>query len=166
MRTASTPTLPDREVDSVCPYCGVGCQLTYKIRDDRIVAVEGKDGPANHNRLCVKGRFGFDYAHHPDRLTEPLIRKDGVAKHDTDIDPANPYTHFRKATWDEALDRAAAGLKRVRDRDGANGRSPGSAPPRARTRKPTCSRSSCAPVLAATMSITARGSATRRRSRP
>src|SRR6202008_1363052 len=109
---------PDREVDSVCPYCGVGCQLTYKIREDRIVAVEGKDGPANHNRLCVKGRFGFDYAHHPDRLTEPLIRKDGVSKHETDIDPANPYTHFRKASWEEALDRAAAGLKRIRDRDG------------------------------------------------
>src|SRR5437867_1751107 len=109
---------PEREVDSVCPYCGVGCQLTYKIRDDRIVAVEGKDGPANHNRLCVKGRFGFDYAHHPDRLTEPLIRKDGVSKHGTDIDPANPYTHFRKASWEEALDRAAAGLKRIRDRDG------------------------------------------------
>jgi formate dehydrogenase major subunit len=109
---------PDREVDSVCPYCGVGCQLTYKIREDRIVAVEGKDGPANHNRLCVKGRFGFDYAHHPDRLTEPLIRKDGVSKHDTDIDPANPYTHFRKASWDEALDLAAESLARIRDRDG------------------------------------------------
>jgi formate dehydrogenase major subunit len=109
---------PDREVDSVCPYCGVGCQLTYKIREDRIVAVEGKDGPANHNRLCVKGRFGFDYAHHPDRLTEPLIRKESVAKDDTDIDPANPYTHFRKASWGEALDRAAAGLKRIRDHDG------------------------------------------------
>jgi formate dehydrogenase major subunit len=92
--------------------------LTYKIREDRIVAVEGKDGPANHNRLCVKGRFGFDYAHHPDRLTEPMIRKDGISKHDTDIDPANPYTHFRKASWDEALDLAAAGLKRIRDRDG------------------------------------------------
>src|SRR6201997_3544418 len=109
---------PDREVDSVCPYCGVGCQLTYKIRQDHIVAVEGKDGPANHNRLCVKGRFGFDYAHHPDRLTEPLIRKDGISKHDIDIDPANPYTHFRKANWDEALDRAADGLRRIRDRDG------------------------------------------------
>ena len=60
---------PDREVDSVCPYCGVGCQLTYQIKDDRIVAVEGRDGPANQNRLCVKGRFGFDYVHHPDRLT-------------------------------------------------------------------------------------------------
>jgi formate dehydrogenase major subunit len=102
----------------VCPYCGVGCQITYRIRDDRIVAVDGRDGPANHNRLCVKGRFGFDYVAHPDRLTEPLIRKEGVSKHDLDIDPANPYTHFRKASWEEALDIAAAGLKRIRDRDG------------------------------------------------
>src|SRR5207248_3337812 len=109
---------PEREVESVCPYCGVGCQLTYRIRDDRIVAVDGRDGPANHNRLCVKGRFGFDYVAHPDRLTEPLLRKEGVSKHDIDIDPANPYTHFRKASWEEALDRAAAGLKRIRDRDG------------------------------------------------
>ena len=109
---------PDREVESVCPYCGVGCQLIFKMKDDRIVAVEGKDGPANHNRLCVKGRFGFDYVHHPDRLTEPLIRKDGVAKDDVAIDPANPFTHFRKATWEEALDRAASGLALIRDRDG------------------------------------------------
>jgi formate dehydrogenase major subunit len=109
---------PDREIDSVCPYCGVGCQVTYKIKDDRIVAVEGKDGPANHNRLCVKGRFGFDYVRHPDRLTEPMIRKDGVDKHDVAIDPANAYSHFRKASWEEALDRAATGLKQIRDRDG------------------------------------------------
>jgi formate dehydrogenase major subunit len=112
---------PERQVESVCPYCGVGCQLIYQIKDDRIVAVDGKDGPANHNRLCVKGRFGFDYVHHQDRLTEPLIRKDGVSKHEVAIDPANPYTHFRKATWEEALDRAAAGLKRIRDRDGGRG---------------------------------------------
>jgi formate dehydrogenase major subunit len=109
---------PEREVASVCPYCGVGCQLTYKIRADRIVAVEGRQGPANLNRLCVKGRFGFDYVHHPDRLTEPLIRRDGVSKHDVAIDPANPYTHFRKASWEEALDRAAAGLRHIRERDG------------------------------------------------
>jgi formate dehydrogenase major subunit len=109
---------PDRTVDSVCPYCGVGCQVTYKIRDDHIVAVTGREGPANLNRLCVKGRFGFDYIHHPDRLSEPLIRKDGVSKHDIDIDPANPYTHFRKASWEEALERAAAGLKRIRDEKG------------------------------------------------
>ncbi|MGD9618020.1 MAG: formate dehydrogenase subunit alpha [Alphaproteobacteria bacterium] len=112
---------PERQVESVCPYCGVGCQLIYQIKDDRIVAVEGKDGPANHNRLCVKGRFGFDYVHHQDRLTEPLIRKDGVSKHDVAIDPANPYTHFRTATWEEALDRAAAGLKRIRDEHGGRG---------------------------------------------
>ena len=109
---------PDRQVESVCPYCGVGCQLTYQIKDDHIVAVEGKDGPANHNRLCVKGRFGFDYVHHADRLTEPLIRKDGVGKDDVAIDPANPLTHFRVASWEEALERAAEGLQHIRDRDG------------------------------------------------
>ncbi|MBV9863192.1 MAG: formate dehydrogenase subunit alpha [Alphaproteobacteria bacterium] len=112
---------PDREVDSVCPYCGVGCQLTYRINENRIVAVDGRDGPANHNRLCVKGRFGFDYVHHADRLTEPLIRKDGVSKHDVDIDPANPLTHFRTASWEEALDRAAEGLRRIRDAEGGRG---------------------------------------------
>src|SRR5438445_5447477 len=109
---------PNRQVESVCPYCGVGCQLVFQIKDDHIVAVEGKDGPSNHNRLCVKGRFGFDYVHHPDRLTEPLIRKDGIGKDDVAIDPANPLTHFRVASWEEALDRAAAGLKSIRDRDG------------------------------------------------
>src|SRR5215204_134762 len=109
---------PERQVESVCPYCGVGCQLVYQIKDDRIVAVEGKEGPANHNRLCVKGRFGFDSVHHSDRLTEPLIRKDGVAKCDVAIDPANPLTHFRTATWEESLGRAATGLKQIRDRDG------------------------------------------------
>src|SRR5262250_3628227 len=111
---------PDREVDSVCPYCGVGCQLTYHIRDDTLLYVTGKDGPANHNRLCVKGRFGFDYAHNPQRIIQPMIRREGIAKRADDvIDPSNPWTHFRPATWDEALDVAAAGLKKIRDRDGS-----------------------------------------------
>jgi formate dehydrogenase major subunit len=110
---------PDRSVDSVCPYCGVGCQITYKIKDEKLLYVDGREGPSNLNRLCVKGRFGFDYIHNPQRLTVPLIRKDGVAKHaDDEIDPSNPWTHFRVATWDEALDRAAAGLKRIRDTHG------------------------------------------------
>src|SRR5450759_5082920 len=52
--------VPDRQVDSLCPYCGVGCQLTYNIKDNKILYVEGRDGPANHARLCVKGRYGFD----------------------------------------------------------------------------------------------------------
>lgn len=110
---------PDRTVDSVCPYCGVGCQLTYQIKDDKIVAVVGRSGPANENRLCVKGRFGFDYVTNPQRLLKPMIRKDGVPKvpHEF-IDPSNPWTHFREATWEEALDRAAEGLKKIRDRDG------------------------------------------------
>jgi formate dehydrogenase major subunit len=110
----------DREVHSVCPYCGVGCQLTYHIKDDKLLHVSGRHGPANENRLCVKGRFGFDYVHHPHRLLQPLIRKDGASKHANDtVDPANPWTHFRPATWEEALDRAASGLKQIRDRDGS-----------------------------------------------
>jgi formate dehydrogenase major subunit len=112
----------DREVNSVCPYCGVGCQLTYHIKDDKLLHVTGRNGPANQNRLCVKGRFGFDYISHPERLMQPLIRKDGVGKRaDDKVDPAQPWTHFRPATWDEALDRAASGLKKIRDRDGPKG---------------------------------------------
>ena len=110
---------PDREVESVCPYCGVGCQITYKIKNDEILYVDGRAGPSNLNRLCVKGRFGFDYVRSPQRLTKPMVRKPGVAK-DTgpQIDPANPWTHFREASWEEALDLAAAGLKRIRDQHG------------------------------------------------
>ncbi len=101
----------DKQVDSVCPYCGVGCQLTYHLKNDEIVYVEGRNGPSNHNRLCVKGRFGFDYPRHPSRLTTPLIRREGVAKGlDPDFDPAQPLTHFREASWEEALEFAATGL--------------------------------------------------------
>ena len=109
----------DREVDSVCPFCGVGCQLTYRVRGERIVGVEGRDGPANQGRLCVKGRFGFDYAHHPDRLTRPLVRKVGVPK-DTNVlrEPSQWHEVFREATWDEALDLAAGGLQALRDAHG------------------------------------------------
>jgi formate dehydrogenase major subunit len=111
---------PDREVNSVCPYCGVGCQLTYHIKDDKLLYVSGKDGPANQQRLCVKGRFGFDYVHNPQRLTQPLIRKDGVRKHvDDALDTSHALSHFRPATWEEALERAAAGLKTIRDSKGA-----------------------------------------------
>jgi formate dehydrogenase major subunit len=110
----------DRQVDSLCPYCGVGCQTTFNIKDDKLLWVDGRNGPSNQERLCVKGRFGFDYVSHPHRLTKPLIRKEGIAKNaEGDVDPANPWTHFREATWEEALDRAAAGLKTVRDRDGS-----------------------------------------------
>jgi formate dehydrogenase major subunit len=109
----------DKQVQSVCPYCGVGCQITYNVKDGKIVSVDGRSGPANENRLCVKGRFGFDYVTHRDRLTKPLIRKPGVRKDaDTPLDPARPLDYFREATWEEALDVAARGLKRIHDQHG------------------------------------------------
>ncbi len=109
----------DRTVDSVCPYCGVGCQLRYHVKDNKIFRVEGRDGPANHGRLCVKGRFGYDYVQHPHRLTRPLIRKPGVPKTaEFTVDPLRWSEVFREATWEEALEFAAGGLRKIRDRDG------------------------------------------------
>lgn len=104
----------DRSVKTLCPYCGVGCQIDLHIKDDKILYVDGRDGPANNSRLCVKGRFGFDYAHHPDRLTTPLIRRDDAPKSaDIEISQSEIKTYFREATWEEALDRAASGLKNI-----------------------------------------------------
>ncbi|MBC7157616.1 MAG: (2Fe-2S)-binding protein, partial [Rhodobacteraceae bacterium] len=108
----------DREVASVCPFCGVGCQVSLKVRDDRVVAVEGLNGPANEGRLCVKGRFGFDYIHHPHRLTKPLIRRADAPAKGLNVDPANWAEVFREATWDEAMAAAAGGLARLRDAHG------------------------------------------------
>jgi len=105
----------DREVESVCPYCGVGCQLSFKVKEEKILWVDGISGPANENRLCVKGRFGFDYIAHPHRLTKPLIRRDDAPAKGLNVDPANVLTHFREASWDEALEAAAHGLSSLRD---------------------------------------------------
>ncbi len=144
----SAPIVPRRhlkQVDSVCPYCGVGCSLTYNVdeKENRVAYVDGRESPVNHERLCVKGRYGFDYAQHPQRLTKPLIRRegfyprsalspevtttsrgDGGKKGDgsrrksglvryEDVMPA-----FREATWDEALDLVATKLLAVRDTHG------------------------------------------------
>ena len=113
----------DKKVDSVCPFCGVGCLLTYNVKDNVIVSVDGRDGPANHNRLCVKGRFGFDYAHSPQRLTVPLIRKAGVPKDPEMLNTLNRDTAdwsdvFREATWEEALALSSGKLKHLRDTHG------------------------------------------------
>ena len=109
----------DRRVDSVCPFCGVGCLLTYNVKDNRIVSVDGRDGPANASRLCVKGRFGFDYAHHSQRLTKPLIRKPGVPK-DPSVapTPGDWSAVFREASWEEALAFSSGTLKGLRDSHG------------------------------------------------
>jgi formate dehydrogenase major subunit len=111
--------IADKTVDSVCPYCGVGCQLTYHVTDNKIVHVQGRDGPSNHGRLCVKGRYGFDYAHHRQRLTVPLMRKPGVPKSGGfSVDPDNWRDAFREASWEEALEFAAGGLTGIRNRYG------------------------------------------------
>jgi formate dehydrogenase major subunit len=109
--------MSETAVDSLCPYCGVGCQVRYHLRDGHILWAEGIDGPANRGQLCVKGRFGCDHAHHPDRLVTPLIRREDAPKTPA---PKDPYKQFREASWEEALDRAASGLLAIRDRCGAD----------------------------------------------
>ena len=109
----------DKSVDSVCPYCGVGCQLTYRVKDNKILRVDGRDGPANEGRLCVKGRYGFDYVHHRQRLTQPLIRRSDAPKSaDFTMNPDDPLSVFREATWEEALEVATGSLRRIRDEVG------------------------------------------------
>jgi predicted molibdopterin-dependent oxidoreductase YjgC len=82
---------------TICPYCGVGCSVDVMTRGDRVVGVlPAMDGPANEGALCVKGQFAFDFVHHPDRMTTPLVRND--------------HGQLVPASWDEALDKAAAGL--------------------------------------------------------
>ena len=113
---------PLKQVDSLCPYCGVGCSITYSVdeRSNTIVQVAGRESPVNHSRLCVKGRYGFDYPHHRERLTTPLIRKpefypkspDGLSHLD------DPRQAFREATWDEALDLAAQTYTQIKQQFG------------------------------------------------
>jgi formate dehydrogenase major subunit len=113
------PQTVDREVDSVCPFCGVGCLVTYLVHDEKIISVKGREGPANEGRLCVKGRFGMDYIHSPDRITKPLIRKPGVAKDLSLIDGHTDWREvFREATWEEALDLATQPLNALRQQHG------------------------------------------------
>ncbi|MBV7315099.1 formate dehydrogenase subunit alpha [Shewanella sp. NIFS-20-20] len=107
----------DTQVSSVCPYCGVGCQVTLHVNDKQLAYVEGQQGPANRGRLCVKGRFGADYIHHPHRLRVPLIRRDGAPK-GLNVDPANPMTHFREASWDEAIALVAEQMIALRQTHG------------------------------------------------
>ena len=124
-------------VDTVCPYCGVGCTLTYHVdrKENQVVFAEGRDSPGSQGRLCVKGRYGFDFVSHPHRLTQPLIRIDypkhalspevasskrrrkkpgGVVNYD-DVMPA-----FREASWDEALELVSRRLLEVRERWGSS----------------------------------------------
>ncbi len=127
---------PAREleaVDSVCPYCGVGCAIRYHVDRERnqVVFAEGRESPGNHARLCVKGRYGWDYTHHPQRLQVPLIRRegaypkgplsrdvrgegDGRRKPGGLVDYDEVLPAFREASWDEALDLVASRLGAIR----------------------------------------------------
>ena len=112
---------PDRIVDSVCPFCGVGCQTEVHVKGERIVKVDGRKGPANRGKLCVKGRFGFDYVMSPERLRTPLIRRDDAPKSgDMDLSHDRLHEVFRESSWEEALERAAGGLKAVHDQYGGS----------------------------------------------
>jgi predicted molibdopterin-dependent oxidoreductase YjgC len=96
----------DRIVETTCPFCGVGCQIDLHIRDEQIFRVSGRfDNQVNYGNLCVKGRFGYDYVHAPDRLTQPLTRK-------------SRDHGFTPISWDEALDIVATRLLETRDRYG------------------------------------------------
>jgi len=109
----------DKVVESVCPYCGVGCQTEVHVKDDKILYVDGKNGPANENRLCVKGRFGFDYINHEGRLTKPLVRKPGVEKDpNLEIKDADIYDYFEETTWEDAIERASSGLLNLKEDHG------------------------------------------------
>lgn len=111
----------DKVVNSLCPFCGVGCQTEMHVKDNKIIKVDGRQGPANRNRLCVKGRFGMDYAMNSERLTKPLIRKDGVPKKwDDEVLPSDPSSHFREASWEEALEVAASGFLKIRKENGSS----------------------------------------------
>ena len=95
---------PDRIVTTTCPYCGVGCALNLHIKDDFIYRVTSPfDSPTNRGNLCVKGRFGYDYVHSKDRLTQPLMREDGK---------------LVSATWDEAMGHVTERLLEIRDKYG------------------------------------------------
>ena len=94
----------DRVVHTTCPYCGVGCQINLHVQDGQIFRVDGRyDNQVNYGNLCVKGRFGYDYVHAPDRLTRPLVRTDHG------LEPAS---------WDEALGLVAGRLRQISDRYG------------------------------------------------
>jgi formate dehydrogenase major subunit len=112
----------DKKIESVCPYCGVGCQTEVSVKDNKILHIDGKNGPANENRLCVKGRFGFDYINHDGRITKPLIRKKTAPKKwDTNIDDKNIYDYFEETTWENALDIAANGFTKTLNEEGPKG---------------------------------------------
>src|SRR5438034_820113 len=107
LSTKEGPATIVRRVETTCPYCGVGCGLVVPVREDGRLALMADDVPSNKSSLgtlCVKGRFGTGFVHSPDRITHPMVRRDG---------------RWVRTSWDEALATAAAGLAKHRGRFGA-----------------------------------------------
>lgn len=119
LEAAGGPAALTARGETVCPFCSVGCRVTLHLAGDAVVWAEGADGPANHGRLCVKGRFGFPYLRHPDRLTTPLVRRPDAPKDaGLSLRGADVLALFRPADWDEALDIAARGFSLTRQAHG------------------------------------------------
>ena len=112
---------PDKVVDSVCPFCGVGCQTSVSVKGNDIIKVDGRQGPANRGKLCVKGRFGMDYVMSPERLTNPLIRIDPSTKDfNSNLKFKDIPKYFKEVTWDEALQVAAKGFMEILKENGGD----------------------------------------------
>lgn len=95
-----------KKVTTTCGYCGVGCQFDLNVRDGKIIRVTSYwDAPVNHGWTCVKGRFGYDFVNHPDRLVAPLIKRNGK---------------FVEASWDEALDLVAEKIAETKKKHGGD----------------------------------------------
>jgi len=108
---------PDRIVPTTCPYCGVGCNLELHVKDDYIYRVTSPfDSVVNHGNLCVKGRFGYDFIYHKNRVTAPLIRK--TPQVPGQRTQAFDLSEWREVSWDEALDATADRLVEIYRRDG------------------------------------------------
>jgi predicted molibdopterin-dependent oxidoreductase YjgC len=116
-----------RKVTTTCSYCGVGCQFDLLVKDDKVIGVSSNpNAPVNGMALCVKGRYGYDYIHHPDRLTKPKVRRyllEGDSKPRPDQQSAikNQKWDWVETDWDTALDITARKLMEARDQYGADG---------------------------------------------
>jgi len=132
------PSVHTESVDSVCPYCGVGCAVTLHTRENQLIQSEGRASPVNHGRLCVKGRYGWDYTSHEHRLTQPLIRRDEAypkgplsgevqnairadgRKPGGVVDYAEVMPAFREASWEEVLELVGRRFREIRDQHGSS----------------------------------------------
>jgi len=94
-----------RKIDTVCAFCGTGCNITAHVKGNEIIRITSRQDTWNEGWLCVKGRFGYKFVNHPDRLTKPLIRRE---------------VQFEEVTWDEAFAYVAGQLKAIRDKHGAD----------------------------------------------